>query len=108
MNMARLVCSLVLVTVIAASALGAQAGVGPKRGEPWRALHLIGYGSDADLEALGRNIPKLAAMGVNVLILEVNYNFSFKSHPELRRGAAPITKEGARKFSEICRKNGIR
>ncbi|MFL6332051.1 MAG: family 20 glycosylhydrolase [Pyrinomonadaceae bacterium] len=108
MNMARLVCSLVLVTVIAASALGAQVGVGTKRGGQWRALHLIGYGSDADLEALGRNIPKLAAMGVNVLILEVNYNFSFKSHPELRRGAAPITKEGARKFSELCRKNGIR
>jgi hypothetical protein len=108
MNTARLVCSLFLVTVIAASALGAQAGVGPKRGEPWRALHLIGYGSDADLEALGRNIPKLAAMGVNVLILEVNYNFSFKSHPELRRGAAPITKKGAREFSALCRKNGIR
>lgn len=108
MNMVRLVCFLCLVMVIATSTLGAQAGVGPKRGEQWRALHLIGYGSDAELEALGRNVPELAALGVNVLILEVNYNFSFRSHPELRRGAAPITKNGARKFAEICRKHGIR
>lgn len=108
MDMVRLVRFLCLVMVIATSALGAQAGVGPKRGGQWRALHLIGYGSDADLEALGRNVPELAARGVNVLILEVNYTFSFRSHPELRRGAAPITKTGARKFAEICRKNGVR
>lgn len=93
---------------VAPSARGAQTGVGPKRGEPWRALHLIGYESDSDLAALGRRIPRLAAMGVNVLILEVDYNFNFRSHPELRRGAHPITKEGARKFSALCRKHGIR
>ena len=108
MNIARLICTPVLLLVIATSALGAQAGVGPKRGGQWRALHLIGYESDTDLEVLGRNIPKLAALGVNVLILEVDYNFSFKTHPELRRGAAPITKAGARKFSELCRKHGVR
>jgi hypothetical protein len=106
--MTRLVCLLALVMLLAISAPGAQTGVGPKRGEPWRALHLIGYESDADLEVLGRSVPVLAAQGVNVLILEVNYNFSFRSHPELRRGAAPITKEGARKFSEVCRKHSVR
>jgi hypothetical protein len=108
MNLTRLICSVSLVTVIATSAASAQVGAGPKRGGQWRALHLIGYGSDADLEALGRNIPELAALGVNVMILEVNYNFSFRSLPKLRRGAAPITRNGARKFSELCRKHGIR
>lgn len=104
MNMSRLICSLFLLTLIATSAVGA----GPKRGEQWRALHLIGAGSDADLEVLGRSIPVLAALGINVLIVEVNYNFSFQSHPELRRGTAPITKSGARVFSRLCRRHGIR
>lgn len=108
MKLARLICPPVLLLALAAGAFGAQARVGPKRGGPWRALHLIGYGSDADLEVLSRDIPALAAMGVNVLILEVNYNFSFKSHPELRRGANPITRGGARKFAQLCRRNGIR
>jgi len=47
-------------------------------------------------------------MGINVLILEVDYNFEFKSHPKLRRGSNPITREGARKFAAACRKLGIR
>jgi hypothetical protein len=88
MNMAQLIRSVSLVTVIATSAASAQAGVGLKRGGQWRALHLIGYGSDADLEVRGRNVPGLAALGVNVLILEVNYNFSFRSHPAVSRESA--------------------
>jgi hypothetical protein len=106
--MARLVCSLVLLTVTAAYALGAQVSACPKRGGKWRAIHLIDYESDSDLEALGRSVPGLARMGVNVVILEVDYNFDFKSHPELRRGAAPITRRGARGLAETCRKYGIR
>ena len=105
MKIARLIYVTAFVILMATGAPGTQ---GPKRGEAWRALHVIGYGSDADLEVLGRDVPALAALGVNVLILEVNYNFSFKSHPELRRGANPITKDGARKFSELCRKYGVR
>jgi hypothetical protein len=79
-----------------------------KRAGSWRALHVINYATDADLETLSRNIPKLAAMGINVLILEVNYSFDFKSHPELRHGTTPITKAGARKFAALCRSQGIR
>ncbi|MDQ3917105.1 MAG: family 20 glycosylhydrolase [Acidobacteriota bacterium] len=45
---------------------------------------------------------------MNVLILEVDYNFKFKSHPELRRGANPITKVGARKLAATCRRYGVR
>src|SRR3989442_5502947 len=80
----------------------------PKPAKPWHAVHLHNYNSDSDLDALGQNLGKLAEMGINVLILEIDYNFEFKSHPELRRGSNPITREGARKFAGICRKLGIR
>ena len=48
----------------------------------------------------------LVPMGFNVLIVEVNYNFHFTSHPELEgRG---LNKEQARELVETCRKHGIR
>ena len=78
------------------------------RAKPWRAVHLLNYNSDSDLEALGQNLRKLTEMGINTVILEVDYSFAFKSHPELRRGSDPITREGARKFAATCRKLGIR
>jgi hypothetical protein len=83
-------------------------GSGSKRPESWRAIHLLDYNSDQDLDTLGQNVENLARQGINVIILEVDYNFTFKSHPELRRGQNPITREGARKFSELCKKFNIR
>jgi hypothetical protein len=51
-------------------------------------------------------VEKLAPMGVNVLILEVNYNFRFASHPELRDGDLSV--QDARDLAEICRRHQIR
>lgn len=79
-----------------------------KKTDHWRGLHLIVFKTDADLKILDSQIPKLAQMGVNVLILEINYNFRFQSHPELRQGNDTITKEGARQLAATCRKNHIR
>jgi len=88
--------------------LFASAALAAEPAKPWRAVHLLNYNTDADLEALGKNLEALAKLGVNVIILEVDYNFAFKSHPELRHGANPITKEGARRFAALCRKQHIR
>jgi len=96
---------LVATAAACASNPPVQRALPPRDG--WRAVHLIGYESDGDLEVLGRNIPALAARGINVLILEVDYNFAFVSHPELRRGAAPITPEGAHRLLDICRRHSI-
>jgi Glycosyl hydrolase family 9/Cellulase N-terminal ig-like domain/Glycosyl hydrolase family 20, catalytic domain len=74
----------------------------------WRALHLLDYNTDVELDALGARVPSLAAAGINVLILEVDYNFAFVKHPELRRGRSPITPEGARRFAEQCQRSGVR
>ena len=47
-------------------------------------------------------------MGINVLILEVDYHFNFQSHPELRQGEDPITREAAKSLAACCKKSGIR
>jgi len=75
---------------------------------PWRAVHLLDYNTDTELDALGQNLEALAKQGINVIVLEVDYNFNFKSHPELRRGTNPITRDGARRFAALCRKFKIR
>src|SRR5678815_3770242 len=97
--------SLILVfIVIAATSVAAKS----KATKPWRAVHLLDYNTDAELDALGQNLEMLAKQGINVIILEVDYNFDFKSHPELRRGTNPITREGARRFAAACKKFNIR
>ncbi|HEX9189124.1 MAG TPA: family 20 glycosylhydrolase [Vicinamibacteria bacterium] len=75
---------------------------------PWVALHLLGFQNDADLEMVEGQLPDLAARGVNVLVLEVDYAFEFRSHPELRLGETVITRAGARRLVRACRKRGIR
>jgi hypothetical protein len=78
-----------------------------KADRPWVAMHLLGYQSDAELEALEQQLPAIAARGVNVLVLEVDYAFEFRSHPELRLSTKPITRRGARRFVQACRRYGI-
>lgn len=70
-------------------------------------LHLLSYTSDSLLVELGKVVPTLAAQGVNLIFLEVDYAFDFQSHPELRRGRH-ITRDGARQFAAVCRRHGIR
>jgi hypothetical protein len=98
----------VLLVLICVAWTFADASVESKRTKPWRALHLLDYNSDSALDALGQNLENLAKLGINVIILEVDYNFAFKSHPELRRGTNPITHDGARKFAALCKKFHIR
>jgi hypothetical protein len=76
---------------------------------PWLGVHILASapGHD-DVSLLKRAIAeRLAPLGVNALVLEVNYNFQYRSHPEL---AAPggMTRDDARALSEACRARGIR
>jgi hypothetical protein len=86
----------------------ASSALAVKPAKKWRAVHLLNYNTDVDLDALGKNLEALATQGINVIILEIDYNFAFKSHPELRHGTNPITKEGARRFAALCKKQNIR
>ena len=103
--MAHLSLVVFLLLTCATSVL-AHANEKPKT--PWRAVHLLDYNTDTELDALGQNLEALAKQGINVIVLEVDYNFYFKSHPELRRGTNPITRDGARRFAALCRKFKIR
>jgi hypothetical protein len=80
----------------------------PSADAPWVALHLLDHRNDADLDAIESQLPALVALGVNVLVLEVDYAFEFRSHPELRTAEKVITRAGARRFVASCRKQGIR
>jgi len=80
--------------------------VGPKPGEQWRGIHLI-VSNDADVNALRQEIPELAAMGINVIVTEINYNYAYGSHPELR-GENAITKDAAHALARACRAQRVR
>src|SRR2546425_8998411 len=84
---------LAVVVVSLGALLGtASAGPGPVKVKgPWCALHLLNFQNDADLDRIQAELPALAARGVNILILEVDYGFEFRSHPELRSSDRPIT-----------------
>jgi hypothetical protein len=97
---------MLLSLLLAVPALAAEKRAGT--GAPWVALHLLDQQNDADLRAIEGQLPALAARGVNVLILEVDYAFEFRSHPELRLKDDVITRAGARRFVEACREHGIR
>ncbi len=100
------VAIVLLLTASVARADGVRPG--PKKGEPWRAVHLLNYDTDKDLETLGGQIPTLAEKGLNVIVLEVDYHLRFRSYPKLRQGRDPITPEGAAKLAALCKKHGIR
>ena len=59
------------------------------------------------VEELIKEIPALAARGVNLLIAEMDYNYAYASHPELR-GDDPIAKETVKKILALCRRYRIR
>jgi len=105
----------VLVFLAASVLAGVCAGESPTEGAKqkppgqglWRGVHLLSPGP-ADVPLLKRAVAEvLAPIGVNVIVLEVNYGFEFQSRPELR-GWNPLTKENARELAKVCREHKIR
>jgi hypothetical protein len=73
----------------------------------WRGVHLMAP-NGARLALVERAIAgPLAALGINTILLEINYGFAWQSHPEL---ASPgnIDKTQARHLASVCREKGIR
>jgi len=71
-------------------------------------MHFLDYTTDQDMVKLGNQLSGLSEMGVNTVILEVDYHYRYDSHPELRQGDNTITKAGAAEFARLCRKAGMR
>jgi hypothetical protein len=101
---AALSASLFLLLLPAASGAGTRE---PRIKGPWSAVHLLNYQTDEELAGIEKQLPALAALGVNVIVLEVDYGFDFRSHPELRKSDRPISRKGARRFVKACRRRGI-
>jgi Glycosyl hydrolase family 20, catalytic domain len=78
----------------------------PPAAGAWRGID-VPVQNDKQLGALEEKLPKLAALGLNTFVVEVNYNFDFQSHPELRP-AQYITKAKAREFAAAAKRLGIR
>lgn len=103
-------------TLVMAFALGAffQEGCAPKKevalappAKPlWFGLHVLVENKNAAEELL-KEIPGLARLGINLLIVEVDYNYEYISHPELR-GEDPISKETVKRMVSLCRNLKIR
>ena len=76
-------------------------------GVPWRVLHLVGYTRPDDLRSLGKRLKTLARLGVNNIILAVDYEFNYQFDPDMARGEGFIGAKDAQEFVEQARKYGI-
>jgi len=72
----------------------------------WFGLHVL-VENNKDARSLLKEIPHLAKLGVNLLFAEMDYNYEYVSHPELR-GPDPISLETVKKMVGLCRSLGIR
>src|SRR5262245_56444382 len=73
----------------------------------WRGVHFLSPGARG-LPLFRRMVEQaLAPLGVNALILEVNYGYEFRSHADLR-GSDALSKQDLRDLAALCRKVGIR
>jgi len=74
--------------------------------EPWRGVHL-GIGNKTAVVQLTGVVPRLARLGVNVIVGEINYGYQYKSHPELARDNASDEKL-IKNLLTVCRRHRVR
>ena len=74
--------------------------VAPVEAKQWRAVHLLDYNTDSELDALGQNLEALAKQGINVIILEVDYNFPSN---RIRNSDAARIRSHAREHDDLRR-----
>lgn len=68
---------------------------------------LLDRTAGASMAGLRKEIPEMAKRGVNLLVLEIDYNYEFVSHPELR-GNDPLSKAQVKELVGLCRQYKIR
>ena len=79
---------------------------------PWdpeniRALLISEHHTDSSLNKLASYLPALKEIGVNAIILEVNYHFEFKSYLTIRHPAHIISRHAASEFAKKAHNIGI-
>ncbi|WP_281648569.1 family 20 glycosylhydrolase [Parendozoicomonas sp. Alg238-R29] len=76
-------------------------------GVPWRVLHLVGYTRPDELKSLGKHLRAIARLGVNKIILAIDYKFRYQTDPDLRYGEDYIGASEAHDFTLQAKKFGI-
>jgi hypothetical protein len=98
---------LLLVLAIPSRSPGADERGDAKYPIPWKGVHILTPGHDS-VPKLKRAIAEgLAPLGVNALIIEVNYNFHYRSHPELAQEWG-LTRTDAQELAAVGHEHGIR
>ncbi|HET6559468.1 MAG TPA: family 20 glycosylhydrolase, partial [Prolixibacteraceae bacterium] len=97
---------LLLLSILCFFIHPAMAQIAVKDQLPVRGFCIAAPGSDRLDEFVKFIDQELAPRKVNVLILRVDYNYQYESHPELR-GESPLSKAEVKKMVEACRKNNI-
>ncbi|HZO91723.1 MAG TPA: family 20 glycosylhydrolase [Chthonomonadaceae bacterium] len=73
----------------------------------WRGMHVLVNSRD-DLPAVEQLLTRfLPQYRLNRLILEINYNFQFRSHPEISSGPNALTVEDCRRLSALAKQNNV-
>jgi Glycosyl hydrolase family 20, catalytic domain len=98
--------ALALALVIPGCAPKPKPAVVPRTQPLWLGLHVLVENKPA-AEAVISELPALAKIGLNLLVFEIDYNYEYVSHPELR-GDDPITRETVKKIVAMCRDLKIR
>ena len=98
--------ALALALVLSTCAPAPKPAAVPRTEPLWFGLHVL-IESKPAAEALIAELPGLAKAGVNLLIFEVDYNYEYVSHPELR-GDDPISRDTVKKVVAMCREYKIR
>jgi hypothetical protein len=102
----------VLLPLVSAAVLAgvscapAPSAVPPQPRPLWFGFHVM-VESKADARGLITEIPALAGLGVNLIIAEVDYNYEYVSHPELR-SEDPVSRETVKEMVALCRRYKIR
>ena len=73
---------------------------------PWRGVHVL-MTDQSKTEQLTQVVGELAELGVNALIVEVNYGYEYQSHPELRANN-PSSAARIKALVNQCRRHNIR
>jgi len=96
-----------ILTVAGGNALARDAGAAGSKDSLWRGVHLMTPGKDG-IPVLKKGIEEgFKPLGINVIVLEVDYRFKFKSHPELSEESG-LSRDDARDLAAFCRDRGIR
>jgi lysophospholipase L1-like esterase len=74
--------------------------------DPWLGIHLYAA-TNNNIEQLTEAIEDIARLGINTVVVEVNYGYEYQSHPELRSPNA-ADKEHIKKLVSQCRKHNVR